>query len=207
MRLTFLGAATTVTGSRFLLETARARILVDCGMFQGSPNETIRNRIPLHFDPRELDAILITHAHLDHCGMLPVVVREGFTGPIYLTSASAELVEIVLLDSGRLQEEFAKRHDRWERRHPTEAVSEDEKASAKYQAALAEVRRADDEGHVATTIEAPAPGPGTAATSDASTTPAAPDPDIDAEEDLRSQPPQVVADLDDPLYTEADAEE
>ena len=71
MHIQFLGGATTVTGSQFLLVTARATILIDCGMFQGSPNESIRNRIPFAFDPRELDAVLLTHAHLDHCGLLP----------------------------------------------------------------------------------------------------------------------------------------
>jgi len=91
MHLTFLGGANTVTGSRYLLTTDRASVLIDCGMFQGSPNESIRNRIPLGFDPKTLDAILVTHAHLDHCGLLPVAVREGYTGPIYLTSATAEL--------------------------------------------------------------------------------------------------------------------
>src|SRR5690349_11015573 len=125
LQLSFLGGASTVTGSRFLLSTARAQILIDCGMFQGSPNETIRNRVPLGFEPKEVDAILVTHAHLDHCGLLPVAVKEGYAGPIYLTSATAELVEIVLLDSGRLQEEFSERHARWERRHPTEAVAAD----------------------------------------------------------------------------------
>src|SRR5215216_8090521 len=107
MHLQFLGGASTVTGSRFLLTTSRAKVLIDCGMFQGSPNETVRNRVPLGTNPSELDAILVTHAHLDHCGLLPLVVKDGFNGPIYLTSATAELVEIVLLDSGRLQEEFA----------------------------------------------------------------------------------------------------
>ena len=90
------------------------------GCSRAARTRSIRNRVPVGFDPAELDAILLTHAHLDHCGYLPVVVREGFRGPIYLTSATAELVQIVLLDSGRLQEEFAKRHARWERRHPTE---------------------------------------------------------------------------------------
>ena len=83
MDLHFLGAATTVTGSQFLLETARARVVIDCGMFQGSPNEVIRNRVPLAYEPRDLDAILLTHAHLDHSGLIPLVVREGFRGPIY----------------------------------------------------------------------------------------------------------------------------
>ncbi len=72
MDIRFLGGATTVTGSRVLLTTGRARVLIDCGMFQGSPNEAIRNRIPLGFEPSGLDAILLTHAHLDHCGLLPI---------------------------------------------------------------------------------------------------------------------------------------
>jgi metallo-beta-lactamase family protein len=142
MHLQFLGGASTVTGSRFLLTTSRAKVLIDCGMFQGSPNETVRNRVPLGMDPSVLDAILVTHAHLDHCGLLPLVVKEGFHGPIYLTTATAELVEIVLLDSGRLQEEFAKRHLRWERRHPLDASSADAKAAAQYRAAVEEARRA-----------------------------------------------------------------
>jgi metallo-beta-lactamase family protein len=191
MELSFLGGASTVTGSRFLLNTAQAQILIDCGMFQGSPNETVRNRIPLGMDPSELDAILITHAHLDHCGLLPVVVRDGFKGRIFLTSATAELVEIVLLDSGRLQEEFAKRRDRWERRHATEAIAADAADVVKYQAALDEAKRADEEGHVPTSVEP----------DDEPTLPALPDP----EETLRAQPAAVEADLDEPLYTEDDA--
>jgi metallo-beta-lactamase family protein len=184
VELTFLGGANTVTGSRFLLTTARSQILIDCGMFQGSPNETVRNRVPLGMNPADLDAILITHAHLDHCGLLPVVVKDGFKGRIFLTSATAELTELVLLDSGRLQEEFAKRHDRWERRHAPEAVAADAKAAAQYQAALDEARRAEDEGHVPTTIEPTKTNPETV---------------------LRLQPAEVETDLDEPLYDEDDA--
>src|SRR4029077_19060814 len=125
MKLQFLGAATTVTGSQFLLTTARARILIDCGMFQGSPNESIRNRIPLAYDPKTIDAILLTHAHLDHCGLIPPVVAEGFRGPIWATNGTVELAALVLLDSGKLQEEFAKRDARWEKRHPDKAAVED----------------------------------------------------------------------------------
>jgi Cft2 family RNA processing exonuclease len=203
MELTFLGAASTVTGSRFLLTTARAKVLVDCGMFQGSPNETIRNFVPLGMDPSTLDAILVTHAHLDHCGLLPVVVREGFKGPIFLTSATAELVEIVLLDSGRLQEEFAKRHDRFERRHPIDAVEENAKEAAKYRAAVEEAKRAEEEGHVPTSIE-----PTTVEPTSAAPTSVEPDDELtmpNPEATLRAQPPSVEADLDAPLYTEDDA--
>ena len=77
MDIHFLGGATTVTGSQYLLETERAKVLIDCGMFQGSPDESIRNRVPFAFDPAELDAMLLTHAHLDHCGLIPLLVKDG----------------------------------------------------------------------------------------------------------------------------------
>jgi metallo-beta-lactamase family protein len=108
LKLTFLGAATTVTGSQFLLSTELARVIVDCGLFQGSPNEAARNRVPLAYDPVGVDAILLTHAHLDHCGFLPVVVREGYEGPVIATRATVELARLVLLDSGKVQAEQAK---------------------------------------------------------------------------------------------------
>lgn len=212
MQLQFLGGASTVTGSRFLLTTSRAEVLIDCGMFQGSPNETVRNRVPHGMDASKLDAILITHAHLDHCGLLPLVVKDGFSGPIYLTSATAELVEIVLLDSGRLQEEFAKRHRRWERRHPADAFSADAKATAAYRAALEEAQLAGEEGHVPTSIE-PDGDAGAGAEADPGVDPAArmtgeqaalagaPNPEVA----LRNQPPVIDAELDEPLYDEDDA--
>lgn len=109
MKLQFLGAATTVTGSQFLLTTERARVLVECGMFQGSPSEVERNRTQLAFDAAELDAVLISHAHLDHCGLLPVVVREGFEGPILLTAATRDLATLILMDSAKIQVERARR--------------------------------------------------------------------------------------------------
>ncbi len=101
MQIHFLGGATTVTGSQYLLETARARVLIDCGMFQGSPNESIRNRIPFAYDPSELDTVLLTHAHLDHCGLLPLLVKDGYRGPIHATAGTIELAGLVLLDSGQ----------------------------------------------------------------------------------------------------------
>ena len=122
MEIQFLGGATTVTGSQFLLVTDRARILIDCGMFQGSPNEAMRNRIPLAFDPATIDVLLLTHAHLDHCGLIPHLVNEGYQGRILATAGTCELAELVLLDSGKLQEEFAKREMRWEKRHPDAAI-------------------------------------------------------------------------------------
>ena len=212
MDIQFLGGATTVTGSRFLLTTSRATVLIDCGMFQGSPNESIRNRIPLGFDTGRVDAILLTHAHLDHCGLLPVAVREGFRGPIYATPGTIELAGLVLLDSGRLHEEFAKRDARWERRHPDAAAEDDRKKAADYAAAVdlaaatdtAEEAAVDPEGvrtaaalaaprseageHVPTTVE-PSGGP----------------PPLDPEAELRAQPPELLIDLDAPLYTEDDA--
>jgi len=136
MHLTFLGGATTVTGSQFLLETGRARVLIDCGMFQGSPNETVRNRVAFGFEPADLDAVLITHAHLDHCGLLPVLVREGYRGPIHLTDGSAELARLVLLDSGKLHEQFAKREARWEKRNPDKAEADDRAEAEAYRAAV-----------------------------------------------------------------------
>jgi metallo-beta-lactamase family protein len=109
MQLSFLGGATTVTGSQFLLDTGDARVLIDCGMFQGSPNEVARNRASFAYDPRDLDALLLTHAHLDHCGLIPLLTASGFDGPIYATAGTTELAGLVLLDSAKLQAEFAKR--------------------------------------------------------------------------------------------------
>ena len=156
MDLHFLGGATTVTGSQFLLVTDRARVLIDCGLFQGSPNEAVRNRVPFAFDPSDLDAILLTHAHLDHCGLIPRAVLEGFGGPIYATDGTCELAELVLLDSGHLQEEFAKREARWEKRNPDKAVEDDREEWAAYEAAL---RLAENPGGVdAAATDRPAAG-------------------------------------------------
>jgi metallo-beta-lactamase family protein len=138
----FLGGATTVTGSQFLLVTEQARVLIDCGMFQGAPNESIRNRISFAFDPVDLDAVVLTHAHLDHCGLLPVLVREGFRGRIHATAGTVELATLVLLDSGKLHEEFAKRDARWEKRDPERAATFDQAAEVAYRAALEQVAAA-----------------------------------------------------------------
>ena len=114
----FLGAAGCVTGSQFLVTAGDRRVLVDCGMFQGSPEETERNRLPFAFEADDLDALLLTHAHLDHCGRTPALVKAGYRGPIHATRATVDLAEIVLRDSAKLQVEFT---ERWNRRHAREA--------------------------------------------------------------------------------------
>lgn len=105
--LHFLGAARTVTGSRFLLDTAQARVLVDCGLFQGLKDLRLRNWEPLPVDPRSLHAVLLTHAHLDHSGFLPALVRSGFAGPVFCSRNTAALAAVLLPDSARIQEEDA----------------------------------------------------------------------------------------------------
>ena len=113
MRITFLGAAGTVTGSKYLVETGDRRILVDCGMFQGLKELRERNRESFPADPSSIHAVVLTHAHLDHTGMLPALVRDGYRGPVHCTPATADLGEIMLADSAHLQEEetaFANRH-------------------------------------------------------------------------------------------------
>jgi metallo-beta-lactamase family protein len=99
--------------------------------------------VPLGYDPRGLDAILLTHAHLDHCGLVPLVVREGFRGPIRATAATIELARLVLEDSGRLQEEFARREARWERRNPERAAADDARDLRRLEAALDEAAAGD----------------------------------------------------------------
>lgn len=107
MRITFLGGAETVTGSKFLMETERTRVLVDCGLFQGYKWLRRRNREPLPMDIDKLDAIVLTHAHLDHSGYIPVLYKAGYRGPVFTHHASRELCAILLADSGHLQEEEA----------------------------------------------------------------------------------------------------
>src|SRR5215475_13114425 len=108
MKLTFLGATQTVTGSKFLLETKDRRILLDCGLFQGPKDLRLRNWEAPPVDPKSVDAIVLTHAHIDHTGYLPRFVAQGFKGPIYATSATVDLARILLPDSGHLQEEEAR---------------------------------------------------------------------------------------------------
>ena len=110
--LRFLGAAGTVTGSRYLLQAAHRSLLVDCGLFQGYKALRLRNWAPFPFDAARLDAVVLTHAHIDHSGALPLLVRAGFAGPIHCTEATYELCRILLPDSAWLQEEQAEHANR-----------------------------------------------------------------------------------------------
>lgn len=106
--LRFLGATDTVTGSRYLLEAGGKRVLVDCGLFQGYKRSRERNRTPFPVRPASIDAVVLTHAHLDHTGYVPVLVRDGFTGPVIATDGTTDLCKLLLPDSGYLQEEEAR---------------------------------------------------------------------------------------------------
>ena len=108
MKLTFLGATQTVTGSKFLLDTGDQRVLVDCGLFQGPKDLRLRNWAAPPVDPKSVDAIILTHAHIDHTGYLPRFVAQGYRGPVYATPATVDLARILLPDAAHLQEEEAR---------------------------------------------------------------------------------------------------
>ncbi|MCO5105585.1 MAG: MBL fold metallo-hydrolase [Burkholderiaceae bacterium] len=112
MRIAFHGADRGVTGSCHLVECAGKRILIDCGMFQGGLELDEENAEPFGFDPGSIDVVLLTHAHLDHCGRLPLLVKRGFRGEIVTTAATRELARVVMLDSGHLHEEEDRHHSR-----------------------------------------------------------------------------------------------
>lgn len=108
MQLTFMGATGTVTGSKYLLTSNYKKIFIDCGLFQGYKELRLRNWGSLPIDPSKIDAVILTHAHIDHSGYLPLLVKNGFSGKIYCSSATRDLCEILLRDSGHLQEEEAR---------------------------------------------------------------------------------------------------
>lgn len=122
MRMTFIGAAQEVTGSCFLIETEDVRFLVDCGMFQGGRQARERNLKSWSFDPRQIDFVLLTHAHIDHSGLLPRLCALGFSGPIYTTRATADLLSVMLLDSAFIQESEWTRAQRKSLKRPREAA-------------------------------------------------------------------------------------
>jgi metallo-beta-lactamase family protein len=117
MKISFHGADQDVTGSCHLLECAGKRILIDCGMYQGGRELAEENAEPFGFDPADIDFLLLTHAHLDHCGRIPLLVKRGFTGEVITTAASVELARLVMLDSAGLQEQEARYQLRRARRH------------------------------------------------------------------------------------------
>jgi len=120
-KLTFYGAIEGVTGSMYLLETERSRVLLDCGLFQGRRHEEDANLEPLPFDSQKLDAVVLSHAHLDHSGRLPLLVKEGCQQPIYMTRPTSDLIDVLLKDAASLQE----RDVEWENKRRRRAGKED----------------------------------------------------------------------------------
>src|SRR5215208_2017369 len=108
MRINFHGAAHTVTGSQHLLEINGHRLLLDCGLYQGKRSESYARNLTFAYDPRHVDAVILSHAHIDHCGNLPNLVKNGYEGPIYAQSATVDLATIMMADSGHIQESDAK---------------------------------------------------------------------------------------------------
>jgi len=125
VRIHFNGAAQTVTGSQYLLEVNGSRVLMECGLFQGRRAEAYERNRTFHFDPKTIDAVLLSHAHIDHSGNLPHLVKQNYAGPIYATPATADLADIMLRDSGHIQEadaEFVNKRRRERREPPVEPL-------------------------------------------------------------------------------------
>lgn len=125
MRIYFHGAAHTVTGSQHLLEINGRRLLLDCGLFQGKRADTYARNLNFAYDPRSVDAMILSHAHIDHCGNLPNLVQDGYDGPVYATHATADLAKVMMADSGRIQEsdvEFLNRKRRERGEEPVEPL-------------------------------------------------------------------------------------
>ncbi|WP_138316548.1 MBL fold metallo-hydrolase RNA specificity domain-containing protein [Rhodoluna limnophila] len=127
----FLGAAGTVTGSRFLLSCGQTKVMVDAGLFQGLKELRLKNWTPLPIDPAELSAVILTHAHLDHCGYIPKLVKDGFRGKIHLSKYTGKLAEVVLRDSARIQTEDAKYAAKkgFSKHNPPQALYEEKDAA------------------------------------------------------------------------------
>lgn len=128
----FLGAASTVTGSKYLIELAGKKILIDCGLFQGLKELRLLNWQPLPFDASALDAVILTHGHLDHVGYLPLLVKQGFKGKIHATGPTIEIAKLILLDSAKIQEEDAERANRfgYSKHHPAKPLYTTKEAEA-----------------------------------------------------------------------------
>lgn len=124
MKLSFLGATETVTGSKYLIEDFGNKYLIDCGLFQGYKELRLRNWKPFPVSPKTIDSVLLTHAHLDHSGYLPLLVKNGFRGPIYASHATVDLCKIILLDAAHIQEEDTRRANRYgySKHHPAEPL-------------------------------------------------------------------------------------
>ena len=112
MKISFCGAASGVTGSCHLIETDKYKVLLDCGQFQGGEDPDAMNRADFPFNPAEIDCVILSHAHVDHCGRLPLLVKRGFKGLIYCTDATADLVDVMLKDAAHICEQDAERDNR-----------------------------------------------------------------------------------------------
>jgi len=133
LKLTFLGGVGTVTGSKYLVEAKGQRLLVDCGLFQGYKQLRLRNWAPPPFDPRRIDAVLLTHAHIDHSGYFPLLAKQGFGGALWCTEATRDLAAILLPDAGHLQEEeaaYLNRHGKSKHKPALPLYSEDDAREA-----------------------------------------------------------------------------
>lgn len=117
MKLTFYGAAETVTGSQYLLETSQGKMLIDCGMFQGNKELRDRNYLDFEYNPQDISCVIVTHAHIDHSGLLPKLVKHGFNGKIFVARPTEELLEILLKDSAHIEEMDIKRENKWLKRN------------------------------------------------------------------------------------------
>lgn len=136
MKISFLGAADTVTGSKHLVQIGGQRILLDCGLFQGFKVQRERNWAPFPVPVKEIDAVVLSHAHLDHSGYLPRLIQQGYKGPVYASAATRDLCEVMLLDSAKLQEEDARRankygYSRHDKALPLYGVADAKRAIAK----------------------------------------------------------------------------